>query len=226
MYSVKIMQNVTGINRMTFAEPPGSPRRVLGFVAVILLHLAIVYALVTGLARQAIEVVRAPIETRIIDAVKTPPPDTAALPPPKLAPPPPAYIPPPEIQIARPASTNAISVVTDVKPPVAMPAPPASVAPIAEPVRVRPVIDAARSCRQPEYPSVSRRLEESGVVVLQFLVEVDGSVVESKVETSSGFARLDEAARATLSLCRFKAGTVDGKPERSWARLRYVWKLE
>jgi protein TonB len=45
------------------------------------------------------------------------------------------------------------------------------------------------------------------------------------VDSSSGHPRLDEAARAALSLCRFKAGTVDGRPEKSWAKLRYVWKI-
>jgi protein TonB len=51
-------------------------------------------------------------------------------------------------------------------------------------------------------------------------------VLESKVERSSGSRRLDEAARNGLGLCRFKPATVDGKPERSWARIEYEWKIE
>ena len=88
------------------------------------------------------------------------------------------------------------------------------------------MIDAARSCQPPEYPATSRRLEETGTTILQFLIDVDGSVLDSKIETSSGHQRLDDAAKAGLSRCKFKAGTLDGKPEQSWARLRYVWKLE
>ena len=61
---------------------------------------------------------------------------------------------------------------------------------------------------------------------LGFLIDADGSVVESRVERSSGFRRLDEAARKGLGLCKFKAATVDGKPERSWARIEYEWKME
>lgn len=61
---------------------------------------------------------------------------------------------------------------------------------------------------------------------MNFLIDVDGKVLESKVERSSGFRRLDDAARAGLGLCRFKPATLDGKPERAWARIEYAWKLE
>src|SRR5258708_25962081 len=44
-----------------------SASRLIGFGLVLLLHVGIVYALVNGLARRAIDVVRAPIETKIID---------------------------------------------------------------------------------------------------------------------------------------------------------------
>lgn len=93
-----------------------------------------------------------------------------------------------------------------------------------QPIRTAPVVD-SRDCKKPEYPSASIRREETGVVVLNFLIDVEGRVVQSKVESSSGYDRLDEAAREALSLCRFKPGTVDGKPEQSWNRLRYAWEL-
>ena len=35
-----------------------------------------------------------------------------------------------------------------------------------------------------------------------------------------------EAARAALSQCQFKPGTVDGTPEKAWANLSYVWRME
>jgi protein TonB len=92
-------------------------------------------------------------------------------------------------------------------------------------VRVGPTVEVGKSCRVPEYPPQSRLLGETGAVVLKFLVDVNGAVLDSQVESSSGHPRLDEAARAALSLCRFKAGTVDGRPEKSWAKLRYVWKI-
>jgi protein TonB len=84
----------------------------------------------------------------------------------------------------------------------------------------------ASSCERPEYPSASKRLEEEGTVQLKFLVGVDGKVIESLIEKTSGFRRLDEAARAGLAKCLFKPGTVDGKPQQSWASMRYTWHLE
>lgn len=62
--------------------------------------------------------------------------------------------------------------------------------------------------------------------MLRFLIGVDGNVLESQIAQSSGFARLDEAARAALSKCQFKPGTVDGIPESSWASLKYTWRLD
>ena len=61
---------------------------------------------------------------------------------------------------------------------------------------------------------------------LSFLIDVDGKVLDSKVERSSGSRRLDQAARAGLSLCKFKPATANGKPERTWGRIDYVWRIE
>jgi len=61
---------------------------------------------------------------------------------------------------------------------------------------------------------------------LQFLIGIDGRVADSKVAKSSGFRDLDNAARSALSRCRFKPGLADGKPQQSWTKVQYVWKLE
>lgn len=217
---------------MDFAQQQRNPaKHFAGMAFVVMLHVAVVYALVTGLSRKIVEVVRAPIETKIIEELKKPPPpDVPPPPPPKLAvAPPPPYIPPPEVQIQQPPpQENVISAVTTVKPETPTP-PPVAGAPAAgavAPISIPPVIDAARSCKTPEYPAASRRAEETGTVTLRFLIDVNGRVIESRVESSSGYRRLDDAARQALSLCGFKPGTVDGKPVRSWARLQYEWKLE
>lgn len=81
------------------------------------------------------------------------------------------------------------------------------------------------SCEKPAYPSASARLNEEGTVQLKFLVGVDGQVIQSDVEKSSGFRRLDEAARQGLSKCTFKPGMKDGVPVESWASMKYTWKL-
>ncbi len=207
---------------LTYSSSQSSSRRLTGFAVVVGLHVVIGYALVNGLARKIVEVIKPPIETKIIEDVKPPPPDTPPPPPPKFAPPPPAFIPPPEVNIQIPL-TSTQNVITSV---TSKPQPAAPVQRVATGVRVPPVIDAARSCQQPEYPAASRRNEETGTVQLRFLIGLDGKVIDSKVESSSGYPRLDQAAIRALSQCQFKAGTLDGKPEQSWASLKYVWQLQ
>lgn len=208
-----------------------SPKKIVGLSVVVLLHVLVVYALLTGLARKVVEVIKQPIETKLIEETKTlpPPPEKpVAPPPPKLAAPPPPFIPPPEIQVQQPPpQQNTIAAVSSVKPenpvlpPVAPPVTPVSNAPA---VRIPPVID-SRACEKPRYPRASELAEETGTVVLALLVGVDGRVIDSKIEKSSGFTNLDKAARSALSLCKFKPATIDGKPEQAWAKLTYEWKL-
>ena len=188
------------------------------------LHIALVYALLHGLARQIVQIVTPPLQTKIIEQARTAQPQRAPPPPPvKLAPPPTPFIPPPEIHIQAPVQRPPTITV----PPVVAPAPPAPApAPSVTPAVTKPAVVLASSCAKPQYPAVSRREGETGTVVLSFLVDVDGRVVESKVERSSGFQRLDEAARAALALCQFRPATTDGTPTRAWARLNYIWQLE
>jgi protein TonB len=164
-----------------------------------------------------------PIETKIIEEHKPPPPEVPLPPPPKLDAPPPPYIPTPEVQIQQPPQHNVISAVTTVKP--AAPTAPFVREEGRQPVRVPPVIDAAKNCKKPPYPPASERLRETGTVVLRFLIDVDGRVLSSQVQSSSAHERLDEAARHGLSLCQFKPGMIDGQPEQAWATLRYTWEL-
>jgi protein TonB len=206
--------------RQTYHQ--ASSARLVGAGLVVLLHIGIIYALVTGLAHRVVDVVHAPIETKIIDEVrqeKPPPP-----PPPEFTPPPPAFVPPPEIHIETPPpppKSTAITVVTPEKPVAPPPAP----VPVVEAVRVMPKIDAKRS-QEPEYPSTSRRLGEQGSVTLQVLVDIDGRVVDTKLVQSSGFERLDQAALdGVKGSYRFLPGTLDGKPQQMWYTFKFTWKL-
>jgi len=88
-----------------------------------------------------------------------------------------------------------------------------------------PVMD-NKSCDPPKYPKAALMNEETGTVGMGFLVGVDGKVVDSKVEKSSGSKSLDKAALTALAQCKFKPGTKDGKPEQTWAKVDFVWKLE
>jgi protein TonB len=198
-----------------------SSARLVGAGLVVLLHVGIIYALVTGLAHRVVDVVRAPIETKIIDEVRPerPPPPP---PPPEFTPPPPAFVPPPEIHIETPPpppKSTAIIVVTPERPVAPPPVP------VAEAVRIMPKIDIKRS-QEPEYPPTSRRLGEQGSVTLQVLVDVDGRVLDSKLVQSSGFERLDQAALdGVKGSYRFLPGTLDGKPQQMWYTFKFTWKL-
>ncbi|MFN4328810.1 MAG: energy transducer TonB [Limnobacter sp.] len=214
---------------MNFSKTQQSPaRKYTGLIVVALLHIGIVYALVNGLARKVVDIVQAPLETKIIEELKKlppppPPPPKDIPPPPKSSAPPPAYVPPVEVPVQA-APSNAPSITSSNTAP-----PPSAPAPVVEvhrdPVVVPPQVNAS-ACRKPVYPAVSRREEEQGVVVLRFLVNAEGTVVQSEVKSSSGYARLDEAARQALSLCKFQPGTSDGKPVQGWAQLKYEWRLE
>jgi protein TonB len=86
-------------------------------------------------------------------------------------------------------------------------------------------IDAKVPCDKPEYPRASLVNEEQGTVVLSLQISIDGKVTDSKVEKSSGFKNLDKATMK-LASCHFKPRLKDGKPEQSWAKFEYVWKLD
>jgi len=213
-----------------------SRKHVIGLTAVVVLHGLLFWAINSGLARKFVKVIKGPVEAVLLEETKPdiPPPPPPPPPPKNLPPPPPSYVPPVDIQVATPPPVNAIAAVSNTPQPVAPPsplpvqmtAPPAPPAPPpAPPVQTAAVISAS-SCEKPEYPSASKRLEEEGTVQLKFLVGADGKVLESAVEKSSGFRRLDEAARAGLSKCQFKPATVDGKPQQSWASMKYTWRLE
>ncbi|KAF3996447.1 energy transducer TonB [Glaciimonas immobilis] len=221
---------------MDFQQGDTEPaRNFTGIAFVVLLHALLIYALVTGLARKIVAVIQQPVETRIIEEFKPPPPpDKLVPPPPKLIAPPPPFIPPPEVKVQQVPQESVIAAVTNVKPVSnELPTTTASIAPTpathaiapAAPLHTAAVVS-AKGCEKPEYPSTSLRNEEEGTVTLAFLIGIDGTVVDSKVEKSSGSRDLDKAARAGLSLCKFKPATTDGKPEQSWTRIQYAWKLD
>ncbi|MFC0131458.1 energy transducer TonB [Massilia eurypsychrophila] len=82
----------------------------------------------------------------------------------------------------------------------------------------------SKTCKA-EYPKASLMNEEEGNVQVAFLVSTDGTVVDSKIERTSGHKNLDKAAVKGLSACKFKPGTKDGAPAQTWAKVDYVWKL-
>jgi protein TonB len=109
-------------------------------------------------------------------------------------------------------------------PPQAETAPKAPAAPVTIPAVIN--FDVA-GCK-PEWPRASLRNEETGTVSLSVLVGADGSISEVRIDKSSGFRNLDNAVKSQLmsGSCKQKPGTVDGKPQQTWSKVNYVWKLE
>ena len=196
---------------------------------VVVLHLLLFWAIQSGLSRSVIQKAQVVVDVLLLaqDRPKPPeaPPAPAAPPKPqRVSPTPPVPVPVPAPVVATPAP-NAVTVAPSVQAPSPAAAAPAAPAVRSESVRTAAVVNAAQ-CEKPEYPSASRRLEEEGTVHLRFLVGVDGKVMQAEIEKSSGYKRLDEAARAGLAKCQFRPATVDGKPEQAWASMRYTWRLE
>ena len=221
---------------MDFSQKERNPaKKYGGLAAVIILHVFVIYALVSGLARTAGHLVAPELIAEIVEPVKPPPPPDLPPPPPppKMVAPPPPFIPPPEVQVNTPPPPNTIAAVSNVQPDVPVfrpPQPPVAPAepaagPSGPPVVVAGIND-LNSCK-PEYPRAATIAEETGVTKVEFTVGPNGQLIgEPKVKKSSGSRNLDRAAVTGLSKCKFNPGTQDGKPVQSTFSVEYVWKLD
>ncbi len=81
------------------------------------------------------------------------------------------------------------------------------------------------SCR-PTYPPESRKLGQSGKVVVKVLIDRNGVPSQAALHESSGHKPLDEAALAAVSCFRFRPGTKGGAPIDMWMRAPIAFKLE
>ena len=222
---------------MNFAESQRNPgKHPTGLIIVVIMHVLLAYALVSGLAKKVVDKVMV-TETKVVDAPPPPPPPPPKdlPPPPKNLPPPPVYVPPPPVDVPPPPAQNQIQT-TNVMPP---PAPERKVEPVAAPappappaITARPAIINANdpSCR-PEYPAAALRAQASGTTRVRFTVDANGKVTSADVVGSSGSSRenrlLDNAAKAALATCPFKPGIdAQGHPIGTQVEVSYAWKLE
>src|SRR5437763_12293606 len=160
-------------------------RRGIVLVAIIGLHVFIAWAIATGLARRALEVIEPPIQTDIAEEVKTekePPP-----PPPPEFEKPPVEVPPPDVTIdmpVEPAQTTAITAVA------ATPHPPAPPRPSS---RTAPKLGTGFPNTEDYYPAASKRLGEEGTPTLHVCIVANGNLsAPPPVTQSSASARVVE----------------------------------
>ena len=173
-------------------------------IFVIILHIAVGYALVSGLARKVVDVIKQPLETKIIEEIKKVIPDTPPPPPPKLATPPPPFIPPPEVNIQVPVQIQQAPTITTTqeRPP---PGPP----PVAQPVQptTQPAVrkNFSPSSRvQPVFPREAiKKGIERGVVTARAHVQPDGTVSRVEIMTANPPRIFDREIIRALSQWRW-----------------------
>jgi periplasmic protein TonB len=188
---------------MAYADQQMSGNRVVAIIIVALIHVALGYALITGLAYSAIKKAVERVTTVDIEEPEPeeepppPPPPDEITPPPPVAPPPPMNISvsPPQIQTVDTPPPPAPVFVRPSLPPPPPPAPPA-------PSRARGATPdglARWSARiQEQYPPRAVRDEVEGRVGVRVTVGPNGRVADCSVSSSSGSSVLDDAACAGM----------------------------
>jgi protein TonB len=222
-----------------FASAGSVSRNAVIVGSVVMLHVAGLWALQSGLLRRAADVI---VPAELLSEFIAPPAPKVA-PPAPPAPPPPR--PAPKVQAPRPApmpvaiadptpAPNAPVGITTPQPPappieapVAPPAPPAPPAPSA-PARIEmPSSDAAYlNNPKPGYPAISKRMGEQGKVVLRVLIGTDGLPQKVEINQSSGYDRLDRQAQEAVMRWRFVPGKRNGVPEAMWNLVPINFVLE
>lgn len=187
---------------MNYSQYQPDPRRnVVGISVVVLLHVIVVYALVSGLARKVVDVVRAPIETKVLEDIKDTPPPPEVVPPPPILDAPPPFIPPPEVTISTPPPAPVIAAVTPTPPPVQevfKPTPAPVVAPPPPPVVQPTPVSIGVACPTRSLPKLTPKQEGVAGSVRARLTVRDGKVVTVDILSSSPKGFFDAAVRAAV----------------------------
>lgn len=213
--------------------PPA--QRHAAIAAILALHAAAGWGLLQVQAVRDSLMAAAPI---FVDWIAPPAPQTPPAPPPPR-PSPRAPAPAPRNIVATPAAAPEpaafVAPAPEPAPPappvaaVAAPAPPAPAAPPAAP-SAPPLIPASaiqyRVLPDITYPNASRRLRESGLVIVAVLVDTEGLPREVQVAQGSGFERLDRAAVAGVQRARFQPYRENGRALAGWAHIPVPFTLE
>jgi protein TonB len=198
-----------------------SGKRGAAFIAVIILHIIIVWGFYTGLAGKLVQKIIPPVEIAQIDKPKDvdkPPP-----PPPKLEEIKP-FVPPPEfVDIQAPQQeTTAITQTTQTN---VAPAPVVQAPPPRPGTNIKPDPKHPLKIGEDYYPDASKRANEEGRCIVLMTVAADGRITNESIQTSSGFPRLDEACLKGVHGQRMLPATEDGKPVEKTVSIPIVWKL-
>ncbi|MHB0972754.1 MAG: energy transducer TonB [Thiobacillus sp.] len=212
------------------ANPQSSERwfRLTGLFIVLVAHGALLY----GLWHARILPPPTAAATLFVSLLKDPPQSAPPKPQPPKPKPRPVKLaqsiqPPPQQQVVSQTPIVLPSEPVAPAPPPAQPrikaAPVEHVPPAAPPRPAGPITlsgDLAIACPQrtpPAYPAFSRRLGEAGKTVLRVELDEKGQVDHATVTTSSGYARLDEAALSAVRSWHCTPAKHDGVAVRAVA---------
>jgi periplasmic protein TonB len=97
----------------------------------------------------------------------------------------------------------------------------------AEPAPIIPPSAEAKELRNPAppYPRMSRKLKEEGTVTLKVLVKADGRVDQVEIVNSSGYKRLDDAAKKAFKRWKFSPATQAGVAIDYWYEFDFEFSL-
>ena len=187
--------------------PPSAAEQTLRWTLMVALHGLLLWGVLVVSVRQEILTLPPSIAVRLLPLLEEnkpepPPPPKPQVPVRKT--PPPA---PQPILAAAPKAEAPASFVVPAQPPAPPPAPMA--VPPAPPAPL-PVVAARFDADylhnpKPIYPAIARRNGEEGKVLLKVRVSAEGSALEVEVKQSSGYPRLDTAAREAVQRWRFVA---------------------
>lgn len=179
-------------------------------IAIVLIHAVAITAIMQ--VRQHI-IARKEASLTVVNLTPPPPPPAAEEPPPPsqpriVAPPPLVQVPLPPVQqvVTTPISSPSPTPTIAAPPPVAVAvsAPPST-------VQSNDLSTRMLSGKPPRYPIDSRRKHEQGTVLLSLTLGLDGKVSMINIAKSSGFARLDDAARDAVRNWRWAPTIRDGQ---------------
>jgi protein TonB len=198
---------------MDFARQQRDPaRHLIGIAFVVLVHAIVIYALVTGLARKAVEVIKKPLSATIIEEIKAPPPPPPPPPPRKIVEPPKTqqtYVPPPDVPVPTQTTEPVITSVTPTPPPepvvIAPPAPPVVEAPPPpKPAVRRGIVPITRV--SPEFPrDAIRKGIPGGRVVARLQIDEKGNVTAVNIVEATPPRVFDREVISALSQWKFQA---------------------
>ena len=220
---------------MSLAYEQTGDWRALGAVAG--LHALAIFALLNVESVAQSVGLQQPLMVSLLTPSEPAPPREIPPPPPRQQAQPPMQAPP---ILAAPASAPAVEVVA--LPPLES-APLPAVLPTPTPVPPQPVVQAAVAAPAPAqisaprfdadyldnpapaYPPLSRRMGEHGRVLLRVHVTPDGIAAQVEIRESSGFERLDKAARDTVQRWRFVPARQGDRGVAAWVLVPISFSL-